>query len=84
MGWTALAIIGRPFVAVALFFTAAVIAHCVLKLVPHGTLRRILTRRLTIVPKSEAERKDWWPVILPLGFFALLMLALLYTDPARY
>lgn len=36
----------KPFIAFAFFYVAAVAAHFVLKLIPEGRLKRLLTRRI--------------------------------------
>ncbi len=65
---TALSIIARPFFGLVLFFGAFLLARAVMRLVPEGRLRNILLREMRIVARTEAERRDWLPVILIWGF----------------
>jgi hypothetical protein len=79
-----LSIMVRPFVLVVLFFGAAFIAHHVLKFVKPGRLRNVLTRRMVIIPVTEADRKDWLPVILLFGFTAVLWAFIWFSDPLAH
>jgi hypothetical protein len=79
-----LSIMVRPFVLVVLFFGAAFIAHHVLKFVKPGRLRNVLTRRMVIIPVTEADRKDWLPVILIWGFISIFYTAIWFSDPVGH
>lgn len=78
-----LSIILRPLVAFALFFCAAVIAHWVGGLIPSSRARTFLTRRMRIIPRSEAERRDWSPVLWLVAASLLLLVVVGYFDPLR-
>lgn len=77
----ALAIIGRPFVALALFLIAAWIGNAILKRMKPGRLRTFLSRPMVVIPRTEAERRDWWPVILPIAAFLVLAIVVWFADP---
>lgn len=77
-----LSIVLRPFIAFALFFAAAVIGRWILNRYPQA--RAILGRPLNVIPRNEAERRDWWPIAL-LGLASLLIFATLwFTDPLHH
>lgn len=76
-----LSIIVRPLFLLALFFVASFLAHHILRMIKPGRLKRILTRRMVIIPVTEADRKDWLPVILIWGFTAILFVSIWFADP---
>ena len=78
-----LAILVRPFIAFALFFVAAVIGRAILRRIPPGRLRTWLGRPMPVFPRTDAERRDWWPVILLLGVPIIFLVVIWFMDPLR-
>ena len=76
-----LAILGRPFMAFALFLTAAILARLILRSLPAGPLRTFLSFRMHVIPQNEAERRDWLPVVLLLGFGIIFLICIWFADP---
>ena len=74
----------RPLVAFALFFIAAVIGRWILRQIPEGRIKQMLGRRFAVYPQNEAERRDWWPVVILFVVSAVLLGAILYADPLRH
>lgn len=68
----ALSIVLRPLIAFALFAIAAVVAWGIMRLIPPGRAKLLLGRCYRIIPRSEAERRDWMPVILLWGASILI------------
>lgn len=59
-----LEIVVRPLAAVVLFGGAALLAWWLKRFIPDGVMRRALYKRYPLAPQTEAERKDWMPVLL--------------------
>jgi len=59
----ALGIVVRPLAALALFGGAAFLAWWLKRFIPEGRIKRVLFERHPIVPRTEAERRDWRPVL---------------------
>ena len=76
-----LAILGRPFMAFALFLTAAILARLILRSIPAGPVRTFLSRRMHVIPQTETERRDWLPVWLLLGFAVVFFICIWFADP---
>ena len=76
-----LAILGRPLMAFALFLAAALLARVILRSLPAGPVRSFLAMRMHVIPQTDAERRDWLPVLLLLGFSAVLFVCIWFADP---
>jgi hypothetical protein len=57
----------RPLIFVLLFGTAAWIGRAILRHVPEGPVKRVLARPVPIRPRTEAERRSWFPLLVWLG-----------------
>ncbi len=75
--WLGIAL--RPLVALALFLAAALLGRLVLRLIPAGRFKTYISKPMPVVPRTEAERKNWMPVVwiwlaiaLIFGWIALL------------
>jgi len=68
----ALSLVARPLLFVLLFGTAAWIGRAILRRVPEGTVKRILARPVPIRPRTEAERRSWFPLLTWLGMTAVV------------
>lgn len=77
-------IILRPLIALALFLSAALIARFILRYVPEGRTKHLLSRRLPILPRNESERRDWKPfwllLIASAAVFAWIDVVIWYSD----
>ncbi len=69
---TWLGILLRPLVALALFLAAALLARLVLRLIPAGRFKAYISKPMPVIPRTEAERKDWRPVLWIWGAIALI------------
>ena len=63
----------RPLATLVFFFIVWLIGRGVTALIPEGRVKEFLTRPHNVIPQTKADRKDWWPVILPWGLFALMV-----------
>jgi RsiW-degrading membrane proteinase PrsW (M82 family) len=75
-----LSILIRPLVVFVLFLVAAVIGRWVLRQIPEGRLKRVLIHRFPVIPQNEAERQDWWPVIVLFALGIVFWGIILYAD----
>lgn len=60
---TPLSILVRPLTAFALFFLAALIAWPIKRWLSGKRWARALLEPMPVIPCTEAERKDWRPVL---------------------
>ena len=59
----AASLIARPFALLLLIATVAALSSLIRRALPAGRVKRFLTRPMPMVPRTEAERRDWWPVV---------------------
>jgi hypothetical protein len=62
-GTTALSVTLRSLILLGLFWLLAVIAYGILRAISEGRVKRFLTQPANMVPRSEAERRGWVPVL---------------------
>lgn len=79
-----MSILIRPLMAFALFFIAAVLGRWILNQLPEGPVKRVLGRRFVVYAVTQAERRDWWPVVILVAVSVGILGALLYADPLRH
>jgi hypothetical protein len=72
-----------PLITYALFATARAVSIRLRRRLPANRFTEFLYRPHRVRPLTDADRRDWHPVIWPLLIFALLVIALCLTDPAR-
>ena len=65
MNWdTALSFILRPLIVLAFFLVVALIGAAIRRAIPEGRAKDFLTRPVNMFPKSEAERRSWFPFVV--------------------
>lgn len=79
-----LAIAFRSLVAFALLFAAALIGRSILRRMPNGPAKRFLGQSWPVVPRTLAERKNWWPVFWIWLFVGILFIAIWRSDPLHH
>lgn len=60
-------IILRPLTFLALFGLAVLISWALHKVIPAGRVKDALYKPMHVIPRNEAERRDWKPVWLFFG-----------------
>jgi hypothetical protein len=76
-----IAIVLRPFAALALFLSAVYLARAITRLIPQGRVKRWLTTPHAVIPTNERERRDFTaPLVLLGGTLAILAWAVWYTS----
>ena len=79
--WTALALLLRPLILVAFFGTCMLIARGILRLIPSGRVRNVLTREVDWGrPSTEANRRSWFSVLVWLTFVVFIVGGALLLD----
>ena len=76
-----LTVLLRPITFVLLFAVAHLLAYAAWPVIP-ARMRPLLYRQMSIIPRTEAERRDWRPAlyltlanILIFGFVTLLIVS---------
>lgn len=64
MNDVALGVLIRPFTALILFGTAYFLGIAILKRIPEGRLKRVLSRRYEVVPETVSPRTQRWATII--------------------
>jgi len=84
--WLSIAL--RPLVALILFGTAAYLGYLIKRAGArrgwNSALWQYLSKPMHVVPQSEAERRDWWPVFWLLVPVAILFVVVWFTDPVPH
>ena len=62
-GTTALSLTLRSLMLLGFFGLVAIIAHGILRAIPEGRVKRFPAQPANMVPRSEAERRSWVPVL---------------------
>jgi len=62
----------RPLILIAFIALVAFLSSLVRRAIPEGRVKRFLTRPMHTIPKTEADRRDWTPVIIIVVLAVLL------------
>lgn len=57
---TVISVIVRPLTALVIFGTAFFIGRAVLRAIPEGRVKRLLSRRYEVVPTGPVSRRTQW------------------------
>jgi hypothetical protein len=78
MNWTtAASLVLRPVFLLGLLWTAVLIGVAIRRRIPEGRVKRVLEHPAPLVPRTEAERRDWWPFIAWLAAAAIIWVPLI-------
>lgn len=58
-----LSLLVRPLGLIALLVVVAFVSSLIRRAIPDGRVKRFLTIPVPIIPRTEAERRNWWPVV---------------------
>lgn len=79
MNWdTALSFVLRPVILLAFLFLVAVIGAMVRRAIPEGRGKDFLTRPVNMWPKTEAERRSWFPLLVWIALSLIIWLPLIF------
>lgn len=73
----ALSLILRPLILLGFFWLVAIIGWCIRRALPAGRVRDFLTQPANMIPRTEAERRSWVPVLAWLTASVIIWGALL-------
>ena len=80
MDWSsnAFSLLVRPLVFVAFFGLVAVIGAWIRRLIPEGRAKQFLTRPVNFHPRTEGERRSWFPLLVWVGLALLIWVPLIW------
>jgi hypothetical protein len=81
---TMLIVIGAKLIMLALLCLAVVLASYLTRLIPEGRLKDYLTKPRRVHPITEEDRRDWNPVLWPLGLGLILWVIIWLSDPVGH